>query len=262
MEEQLNKLKIEASKLSLTKEYEKAGDTYFQAYKELTSFSDMPKMDKIEALKSAITCYKRAPKLEYIINNTKDLYFKLLELYEHDNERQAKIYEEIAVFYEENSDVFSVDETKYMYNQALIYYVSTDKNKSKIEKINLKMIEYYTDDNDYNSAIDIYEELLEETNHKSVGYIVNLILCYLAIGDCVRARNKLSESSIVSILAGVTYHNNFLNSLLESIEIMDICAFSDACYLYDKIMILKPLQVKILCYIKKISFEDKEIDLC
>lgn len=198
----------------------------------------------------AANCYKKAD-----INESVNCLLKAIEIYTDMGRftMAAKHHQTIAEMYE--TDSVDLERAVQHYEQAADYFRGEESNSSA-NKCLLKVAQYAAQLENYEKAIQIYQEVaysaLESSllKYSAKEYLFRAALCHLCV-DVLNAQHAI-ESYIQRYPAFQDSREyKLLKSLIEHIEEQNVDGYTDAVKDYDSISRLDQWYTTILLRIKK-----------
>jgi len=173
----------------------------------------------------------------------------------------AKLQKESGDLAEAEGDLKAAMEA---YQTAADYYAGEESHSSANQCL-LKVATFATTTKDYKKAIEIYEQVamssLESTLLKwSVkDYLLRAGCCHLATGETGAATRALEKYSSMDVTFGGTREGQFLASMAQAFDDLDVDTFTDAIRDFDEISRLDAQKTSLLLEAKnllKASSED------
>ncbi|CAG9855465.1 unnamed protein product [Phyllotreta striolata] len=198
----------------------------------------------------AANCYKKAD-----ISEAVNCLLKAIEIYTDMGKftMAAKYHQNIAEMYE--TDPVDLERAVQHYEQAADYFRGEESNSSA-NKCLLKVAQYAAQLENYEKAIQIYQEVafsaLESSllKYSAKEYLFRAALCHLCV-DILNAQHAV-ESYIQRYPAFQDSREyKLLKTLMEHIEEQNVDGYTDAVNDYDSISRLDPWYTTILLRIKK-----------
>ena len=163
--------------------------------------------------------------------------------------------EEVEVQGEKSAVVLAIE----AYQQAGELF-ALEQSNSQENQCKVKVAELCSaalDPPDLLRAAGLYEELgrgcLDSNllKYNAKAYFLQAILCHLAAGDDVAARNALEKYEGLDYTFGESREGKFATQLVESVEGMDAEALGTACFEFDRITKLDPWKTSMLVKVKR-----------
>ncbi|KAK4871670.1 hypothetical protein RN001_015794 [Aquatica leii] len=206
----------------------------------------------------AANCYKKSS-----INEAVNCLLKAIEIYT-DMGRftlAAKHHQTIAEMYEINAIDF--ERAVQHYEQAADYFRGEESNSSA-NKCLLKVAQYAAQLENYQKAIEIYEQVafssLESSllKYSAKEYLFRAALCHLCV-DLLNAQHALEQYTQMYPAFQDSREYKLLQTLMEHLEEQNVDAFTDAVKEYDSIARLDNWYTVILLRIKKQINENPDL---
>ncbi|KAF5276671.1 hypothetical protein FQA39_LY06475 [Lamprigera yunnana] len=198
----------------------------------------------------AANCYKKSD-----INEAVNCLLKAIEIYT-DMGRftlAAKHHQNIAELYE--VDAMDLERAVQHYEQAADYFRGEESNSSA-NKCLLKVAQYAAQLENYQKAIDIYEQVsttsLESSllKYSAKEYLFRAALCHLCV-DLLNAQHALERYIQMYPAFQDSREYKLLQTLMEHLEEQNVESFTEAVKEYDSVSRLDQWYTTILLRIKK-----------
>ncbi|XP_050296891.1 alpha-soluble NSF attachment protein [Anthonomus grandis grandis] len=207
----------------------------------------------------AANCYKKTD-----VNEAVTCFLKAIEIYTDMGRfaMAAKHHQSIAEMYE--TEAVDLDKAIQHYEQAADYFRGEESNSSA-NKCLLKVAHYAAQLEQYDKAIQIYQEVATSSLESSLQkysakeYFFRAALCQLCI-DHLNAQHALDRYIQQYPAFQDSREYKFLNKLIEQIEEQNLDGFTDTVKDYDSISRLDQWYTTILLRVKKQLNENP--DLC
>jgi alpha-soluble NSF attachment protein len=200
-----------------------------QCYKKSNS------VDAITAFQSAVALLTDAGRLTQAAKLCKEC----AELYEQEDGEVAGAIE----LYEQAADLFALEESK----------SAAATCKGKVAELCSAALS----PPDLLKAFQLYDELGRNSLESNLlkfhakGYFLQAILCQLANNDAVGAEQSLRTYEGVDYSFAESREGKFAMTLVETVNGMDVEAFSTACFEFDRISKLDPWKTSMLVKVKR-----------
>lgn len=177
--------------------YEQAGDN---------------KNDVVNAFVEAGNCFKKTNPVSAVT-----AFQKAIELY-NDSGRvgmSARYYKEIAEIFETDHNLAGAMEA---YEQAAKMF-ELDKKQSNSNTCMLKVAQFSSESGDLRKAAGIFESIAKESmssrlgQYSAKGYLLQALLCFLAMGDAVQVNNKLNDYKNIDFSFSASRECDFVQKL-------------------------------------------------
>lgn len=206
----------------------------------------------------ASNCYKKADTQESV-----NCLLKAIEIYTDMGRFQmaAKHHQTIAEMYE--AEPTDLQRAVQHYEQAADYFKG-EESTSSANKCMLKVAHYAAQLEDYEKAIQIYEQVAASSLESSLlkysakDYFFRAALCHLCV-DLLNAQHALDKYSQQYPAFQDSRESKLVKTLCEHLEEQNIEGFTDAVKEYDSISRLDQWFTMILLRIKKQYNEDPDL---
>jgi len=164
----------------------------------------------------------------------------------------AKHQKDVAELFEQE---MQFKEAIQAYKQAADYY-DGENSQAAAMSCHLKVAQFSAQNEDYKTAIEIYESVGKKSlennllKYSAKDYFFRAALCYLANEDDVGGNQAISKYEDWDPTFTSTREHGFLQEIVKSLESLDVDAFTQATYEYDKISKLDQWKTTILLRIK------------
>jgi len=246
-----------ANSFKIAKEWEKAADAWQRVADLQIKLSSTH--DAANAYNEAAQCYKKVNSPD-----TFAMYTKAISLYGEMGRfsQMARLHNEMAELQETSNDIEGAITN---FSQAADYFEAENQGQ-RASTCRLKVAILSTTDpmENYGTAAEIFESIgrsclsnrLLQPNAR--GYFMQALLCYLAMGDQVRTRQKLDEFYAADYSFETMREGKFIADILQAVEGFDGDSFTDICFQYDNITKLDPWKTSLLVKIKRTIQEEAE----
>lgn len=243
-----------ANSFKMAKQWKAAGDAFCEAA-ALQQRMDS-KHEAGSRFVDAGTCYKKADPNQAVNSITRGI-----EIYTDMGRFSiaAKHHITIAEIYE--TELADTEKASVHYEQAADYYKG-EESTSSANKCLLKVAHYRAMSEEYDKAINIYEEIAAnaiENNLLRYGakeYFFKALLCHMCV-DLLNAQQALEKYEGMFPTFSDARECKLVKSLLAAMEEQEVDAFQDAVKDYDSISRLDQWTTTVLLRIKKsINAED------
>ncbi|KAJ8982807.1 hypothetical protein NQ317_010428 [Molorchus minor] len=198
----------------------------------------------------AANCYKKSD-----INESVNCLLKAIEIYTDMGRftMAAKHHQTIAEMYE--TDAVDLERAVQHYEQAADYFRGEESNSSA-NKCLLKVAQYAAQLENYEKAIQIYQEVASSALESSLlkysakEYLFRAALCHLCV-DVLNAQHALERYVQMYPAFQDSREYKLVKTLIEHIEEQNIEGYTDAVKDYDSISRLDQWYTTILLRIKK-----------
>jgi alpha-soluble NSF attachment protein len=179
----------------------------------------------------------------------------------------ARYQKEIAEILESDN---AIDAAIEAYRAAADLYTAEGNHKQTSNQLMGKVATLASQRGDYATGAEVFENLgrdcleVRTLTYNAKGYFLQALLCHLALGDVVAAKNKFDTFKGIDFSLDRTREAEFMQSLITAYENMNTEEFSQACADYDRISPLDPWKTSVLLAVKRrIASEagDEEVDL-
>jgi len=246
-----------ANMYKMAKKWSAAGNTFCTIANHHVKFGN--KHDAATNYVDAANCYKKNDPKEAAASLQKaiDIYTDMGRF-----TIAAKHHETIAGIFE--SECADLDKAMQHYEQAADYFKGEESNSSA-NKCMLKVAQYAATLENYNKAIQIYEQVAASALESSLlkysakEHFFRASLCHLCI-DALNAQHAVAKYEEQYPAFGDSREAKLIKALGVTLEEQDVEAFTEAVKEYDSISRLDPWFTTLLIRVKKqIPVED---DLC
>jgi alpha-soluble NSF attachment protein len=246
----------------LNNQWQLAGDTFLHASEAWNQSGDN-KIDMINNLIEAGNCYKKISPCDAV-----KTFLRTIDHYNIDGKfgRSAKVYKEIA-------EIFELDHNKTLAIEAYensAQMFERDNRKSDANSCMLKVALFVAERDELIKAGKIFENIANYTITTrfgaltTKGYLLQGLLCYLALGDQIKVRNKIEEYKNIDYSFASSRECDFVTKLIDAMESYDVDKFSQVCEEFDRVTPLDSWKISMLVKAKNILVAivgDNEPDL-
>ncbi|KAL8539333.1 hypothetical protein ACS0TY_001090 [Phlomoides rotata] len=245
-----------ANAYKLAKSWDQAGAVYVKLanchlkldskHEAANAFADAAHCYKKTNIKESISCLEEAV-THFLdigrLNMSARYYKEIAELYE-----QEQNLEQAIVYFEKAADLFQSEE------------VTTSANQC-----NQKIAQYAAQLEQYQKAIDIYEEIARQSLNNNLlkygvkGHLLNAGLCQLCKGDFVAINNALERYQDLDPTFSGTRECKLLTDLASAIDEEDLSKFTAAVTEFDSMTQLDAWKTTLLLRVKE-ALKAKELE--
>uniref|UniRef100_T1JB32 Uncharacterized protein n=1 Tax=Strigamia maritima TaxID=126957 RepID=T1JB32_STRMM len=256
MEEACEMYTRAANMLKMAKKWGAAGNSFCEA--AALHQKGGSRHDAATCYVDAGNCYKKADPQEAV-----NCLLKSVEIYT-DMGRftvAAKHHMTIAEIYE--SEVIDMEKAIQHYEQAADYFKGEESNSSA-NKCLLKVAHYAAQLEQYEKAIEIYEQVASSSMESSLlkysakEYFFRAVLCHLCV-DLLNAQHAVQKYEEMYPAFSDSRESKFIKTLMQHLEEQNIDEFTDTVKDYDSISRLDQWYTTMLLRIKKTVAEQPDL---
>ncbi|EYU20087.1 hypothetical protein ABFS82_06G060500 [Erythranthe guttata] len=245
-----------ANAFKLAKSWDQAGAAYVKlanCHLKLDS-----KHEAANAYADAAHCYKKSNTKESIscLEESVNLFMEIGRL-----NMSARYYKEIAELYEQEENL---EQAIVYFDKAADLFQSEDATTSA-NQCNQKIAQYAAQLEQYQKAIEIYEEIARQSLNNSLlkygvkGHLLNAGICQLCKNDVVAISNALERYQDLDPTFSGTREYKLLADLATAIDEEDVAKFTDAVKEFDSMTHLDAWKTSLLLRVKE-ALKAKELE--
>jgi len=244
----------------LQKQWEAGADILIRAATIYSTKLNSPH-DAVSALVDASTCLKKVDKNRAVetLQQAAGILANMGRF-----SQAGKRESEVAAMFEEDNNYEKAVES---YRRA-VEFLEMDNSPQQANQFKVKLATILSQQlSNYSDAGNIFEELGKSSidnrllKFHAKGYFLQALLCFLAMGDQVKAERKLQEFFTLDYDFPASREGKFISSIVEAVRNYDSQTFTDVCAEFDSVSRMDPWKVSILLEIKKSISEVAEADL-